>query len=537
MRFDSVLVLRDVSFDLRAGEVHVLAGENGAGKSTLIKILAGVHRPTGGRMTLDGAPYDPRGPLDAERHGVAVIHQELSLVDSMTVADNVFLGREQTRAGWICRAAQTRDAARALRDVGLELDVTRPAESFPVGIRQMIEIAKALSRQARLIVMDEPTSALNDREAERLFALTQQLKDRGCAIIYITHKMEELERLADRITVLRDGRAVGTARQAELPPHKVIEWMAGITSTDRFPRHAPHAGADLLNLEGFHVWAGRSAARPVVHDLSLRVRAGEIVGLGGLQGCGATELMTALFGAGTGRREGRIQIEGRPARLHSPREAIDAGIAYVTQDRKTTGLVLGNSVTFNTILTDLGRLCRHGWRSPTRERDVTRIATEPLRLKAPSLEAPVETLSGGNQQKVVLAKWLRLSPRLLLLDEPTRGIDVAAKREIYALMNAWTAQGMGILMYTTEMPELLAMSDRIVVLHRGRKAGEFSAAEASAERVLTAAMGHHQASTIGTVTKTNPRPLRQPGDDDIVHHRDSGARNEDEGFDTPTQPA
>jgi ribose transport system ATP-binding protein len=488
-RFGSVTVLEDVSFELRAGEVHVLAGENGAGKSTLIKILAGVYQPNEGRMLLEGQAFAPRGPLDAEQRGVAVIHQELSLVRPMSVADNVFLGRERTRAGWVSYAAQREEAGRILGEVGLDLDVTRAVEEFPIGVQQMIEIGKALGRAAKIIVMDEPTSALNAREAERLFALVDQLRQKGCAIVYITHKMEEIEHLADRITVLRDGRYIGTAPKVELPMAELIEWMVGRKVDERFPRHAPYPGEELLAVERFSVFPQGKGKHPAVADVSFSVRAGEIVGIGGLQGSGGTELMTGLFGGYGARTEGDVRFKGKPAAFRAPGQAIAAGVAYVTNDRKASGLVLGNSVVFNTTLADLKRLTPTGWRMPGRETEATREATQPLQLRAASLDMPVTALSGGNQQKVVIAKWLRTHPSFLLLDEPTRGIDVGAKREVYALLNEWTAGGMGILLITSEMPELLAMSDRIIVLHRGRVTREFTTQEATAERVLAAAMG------------------------------------------------
>ena len=488
-RFGSVTVLDDVSFELRRGEVHVLAGENGAGKSTLIKILAGVYQPTRGSMVLDKRPFAPRNPLEGERHGVAVIHQELSLVRPMSIADNVFLGRENTRAGWVDYPAQEREARRVLGEVGLDLDVARAVEAYPIGVQQMIEIGKALGRNAKIIVMDEPTSALNAREAEHLFALVGELKEKGCAIVYITHKMEEIECLADRITVLRDGRHIGTAPRSELSMPELIEWMVGRKVDRRFPRHAPHPGDELLSVENFSVFPNGKAAKPAVAGVSFCVRAGEIVGIGGLQGSGGTELMTGLFGGYGGRKAGAVRFKGHPVSFRAPGHAIESGMAYVTNDRKASGLVPGNTIVFNTTLADLKRLTPAGWRVAGRETAATREATKPLQLRAASLDMPVRELSGGNQQKVVIAKWLRTDPCFLLLDEPTRGIDVGAKREIYALLNAWTARGMGILLITSEMPELLAMSDRIIVLHRGRLIRELAAQEATAEKVLAAAMG------------------------------------------------
>lgn len=472
-----------------AGETHILAGENGAGKSTLIKILAGVHADFEGTIELDGRQIRPRSPLEANALGIAVIHQELSLVGPMSVADNMFLGHAPSRAGFVQRTRQASEARRHLLALGLELDVLRPVEQFPIGIQQMIEIAKALSGNARIIVMDEPTSALNAPEAETLFSLIQSLKRRGCGIIYISHKMEEIERIADRITVLRDGRWIGTAPAAELPAARLIQWMIGREMGEQYPRHSPHPGNERLRLENFSVYPEGFSRRPAVEDISLSVRAGEIVGLGGLQGSGASELFTGMFGGYGSCVRGRMQLDGNEVRLSAPRRAIVQGVALLTNDRKASGLVLSQSITANATLAGLRELSPGGWRQPAREQEAARRTTGPLRLRAASLEMETGALSGGNQQKVALAKWLQIRPRLLLLDEPTRGIDIGAKREIYQLMNEWTAQGIAILLITSEMPELLMLSDRIVVLHRGRMSAEFPRAEATPEKVLAAAMG------------------------------------------------
>ncbi len=493
-RFGSVTVLRQVDFEVWAGEVHVLAGENGAGKSTLIKILGGVHTDFEGSLEVHGRPARPRSPTEAAALGVSVIHQELSLVGSMGVSDNLFLGQTLTRGGGVRDGSQRHQTRRLLAEFGLELDVGRPVEEFAMATRQLIEIAKALSRRTNVIVMDEPTSALNGPEVDRLFKLISQLKSQGCGIVYITHKMEEIERIADRITVLRDGVRVGSAPAGQLPSAELIRWMVGRELNEQFPRHTPRLGAERLRLENFSVYPESDSGRATVHGINLSVRSGEIVGVGGLQGSGASDLLLGLFGAyGDGTR-GRVQLEGRPVRIRAPRQAIAAGVALLTNDRKATGLVLSLSIVANTTLAGLNRLSPGGWRRPRLEEAASQRVIRPLGLRAASFDLEVGALSGGNQQKVAIAKWLQTEPRLLLLDEPTRGIDIGAKHEIYQLMNQWTAQGIAILLITSEMPELLALSDRVMVLHRGRVTAEFDRASATPERVLSAAMGTERPS-------------------------------------------
>ncbi len=488
-RFGPVSVLRNVDLDIFAGEVVILAGENGAGKSTLIKILGGVHTDFEGSIEIGGQEVRPRSPLEAAALGVAIIFQELSLVPSMTVADNIFLGRLKTRHGFVDDPAQREAARRLLDQLGLDLDVDRRVEELPIAQQQLAEIAKALARQARVIVMDEPTSALNAPEVEKLFALIADLKDRGCGVVYITHKMEEIERIADRITVLRDGQFVGSAPAAELPRDQLVAWMVGRELGEQFPRHASHRGKECLRLDRFTVWPRGRSQRASVDAVSLVVHAGEIVGVAGLQGSGASDLLGGLFGAFGSAVGGKAWLEGKPLEVASPRRAIEQGVGWLTNDRKATGLVLPLSIVANATLADLPRLAGWGWRQPGREWRVARELGDRMSLRAASLAMEVGQLSGGNQQKVALAKWLQIRPRLLLLDEPTRGIDVGAKREIYQLMDELTATGVGMLLITSELPELLAMSDRIVVLHRGRLTAEFGRAEATPERVLRAAMG------------------------------------------------
>jgi ABC-type sugar transport system ATPase subunit len=497
-QFSGVTVLQDVQFEVRSGEVHVLAGENGAGKSTLIKILAAIHTEFNGRIEIDGREVRPRTPLEANALGVAVIYQELSLIGPMSVADNIFLGRTPTRGGFVCDARQHEGALHWTRQLGLDIDVREPVERFPIAVQQLIEIAKALSQNARVIVMDEPTSALNAPEVEKLFVLIQSLKQRGCGIVYISHKMEEIERVADRITVLRDGRWIGTAPAKELPPPKLIQWMVGRDLGEQFPRRAPHPGAERLRLENFSVFPGGLASRRAVQEVSLSVRAGEILGIGGLQGSGASELFFGLFGAYGAATSGAARLDGKEVRFASPREAIESGVALLTNDRKATGLILSLPIIANVTLAGLRELSPGGWRRPAREREAAEKTTAPMRLRAASLDQEVNALSGGNQQKVAIAKWLQTKPKLLLLDEPTRGIDVGAKREIYQLMDEWTGQGIAILLITSEMPELLTLSDRIMVMHRGEITAEFSRGQATPEGILEAAMGraHRRAAGV-----------------------------------------
>ncbi len=486
-RFGRVTVLEDVDFEVRAGEVHILAGENGAGKSTLIKILAGVHTDFAGTLEINGRSVRPANPLDAVGLGVAVIHQELSLIPSMSVADNVFLGRMRTLPlGMVNDWAQREETRDILRQFELDLDANQAVESLPVAQQQLVEIAKALSLNARVIVMDEPTSALNAPEVRKLFGMIDRLKQQGCGIVYITHKMEEVEQIADRITVLRDGRLVGSASAQQLPVPELIRWMVGREVEQLYPRHEQHDGNHRLQVQGFSVVR---RGRRVVEDVSLDVRSGEIVGIAGLQGSGNSELLMGLFGAFGRNRSGSVMLDGSALRIRSPRRSIRAGLALLTSDRKANGLVLSMSVVANTTLARLEHFSPAGWRLSGAEHSAAAEMAAALHLRAASLDMEVGYLSGGNQQKVALAKWVLTQPKVLLLDEPTRGVDIGAKREIYELMDQWTSQGIAILLVTSEMPELLAMSDRIVVMHRGRVTAHYRRGEATPENVLSAAMG------------------------------------------------
>jgi ribose transport system ATP-binding protein len=487
--FGPIKVLDGVDFSIYPGEVHVLAGENGAGKSTLIKILAGAYSEYRGRIELEGREIRPVSPLEANRLGIAVIHQELSLVPPMSVADNLFLGRPLTTRGFIRDRAQRKLALAALEGIGLDLDIDGAVEDLPISAQQLIEISKAVRLDAKVIVMDEPSSALNARDVESLFSIVGRLKARGSGIVYITHRMEEIQRLADRITVLRDGRLVGSAPASELSEQKLITWMVGREMDEQFPRHALRATTEVLRIEDLRVRKPDRSSRPLVDGASLSVRKGEILGIGGLQDSGASELFLGIFGAASGRTEGRVFIDGECVALRCPSDAIAKGIALLTNDRKATGLILPMSVSANLCAASLGALSALGWRRPRLESKMVGELGRILQIRAASYDMEVGDLSGGNQQKVAIGKWLATEPKILLLDEPTRGVDVGAKHEIYQLMDEWTSRGIAILLITSEMPELLALSDRILVMHRGRITAELSREEATAERVLEAAMG------------------------------------------------
>jgi ribose transport system ATP-binding protein len=496
--FGTNRVLESVSFDLFAGEVHVLAGENGAGKSTLIRILAGIYPEFEGSIVLGGVPVRFKSPIEASRQGISVIHQELSLVDTMSLADNICLGRE---SAWACgllldRGAQSERVREVCVRLGLEFapeDLDRRVEQFPLSVKNRVEIAKALAGAARIIVMDEPTSALNHAEVEKLFALIENLKGRGCGIIYITHKMEEIYRVADRITVLRDGRRIGTAAAADCPEPTLIRWMIGRDLSEQFiPPEKPAfdaGGRPRLVVEHLTVPSPDPGRPDAVRDLSLAVSAGEIVGIAGLQGAGGSELFNGLFGSYGAVCGGGVRIDGEPYRPESPGAAILRGLAFLTGDRKGTGLVLGMSVEANVSLSSLPAFSPGGLLAPKLERRLAEHYVEALQIRLGSVGQETGALSGGNQQKVVLAKWLAIRPRVLLLEEPTRGVDVGAKHEIYKLLRGLAAEGLAILLISTEMPELLGLCDRVLALHRGEITGSFGRGAATPERILAAAMG------------------------------------------------
>ncbi|WP_431876110.1 sugar ABC transporter ATP-binding protein [Amycolatopsis sacchari] len=494
--FGGTQAVRGVDFTLHAGEVHALLGENGAGKSTLMKVLSGELTPDHGEIRIDGRPVRLTGPADAQHAGIAMIHQELDLVPALSVAENVFLGREpRTRLGAVDRRRMVRGTAALLERAGVGFDPRRPVEQLRTGEQQLVVIAKALSLDARILVMDEPTSALSAPEVERLLEVIGELRRAGAGIVYISHRMEEIGRVADRATVLRNGRVVAGFDARSMTAAQASEAMVGrpVHLVFRTTGNAA-AGEELLRVEGLAVRTRRP--RPGRRDpagVDLRVGKGEIVGLAGLLGSGRTELLETLYGAGTkGTWQGKVLLAGEEVRPRSPRHALRLGLAFVPEDRRISGLALEHSVLANTVLSVVDRIARLGWVPRRREQQVARASVERLGVKLASLRAPAGALSGGNQQKVVLGRGLLTEPRLLLLDEPTRGVDVGAKAEIYRLLGEVAERGVGVLLASSEPAELIGVCHRVVVLQGGRTVRELDTGHTSEADLLAAAMGQGQ---------------------------------------------
>jgi ribose transport system ATP-binding protein len=482
--FPGVRALSGVSLTLNAGEVLALVGENGAGKSTLMKILAGAQRADEGTIAIGGREVHIGSPHDAEALGIGMIYQELNLVPQLTAVDNIVLGNEPTSRGLLDRRAARARALSVLDELGMEVRLDLPASRLSVGAQQLVEIAKALSRRARIIVMDEPSAALSERETDALFAIIRRLKSSGVGVVYISHRMEELPKIADRITVLRDGSAIETRAASAFPADDIIRAMVGRPLDAHFPELPPVAPSATVVLDVQNLQRGG-----IVNDVSLRVHAGEIVGLAGLVGAGRTEIVRAIAGADLADA-GDVRINGAGRRFTSPARAIRAGVAFITEDRKTQGLVLGMTVRENVTLAHLGQFVRRDRLiDELRERAAAQRMVDDLRVRTPSIEQRVRNLSGGNQQKVVLAKWLLGKARVFLFDEPTRGIDVGAKAEIYGLMLELLKNGAAILMVSSELPEVLGMSHRILAVRGGKIVREFTHDEATPDAVIAAATG------------------------------------------------
>ena len=493
--FPGVRALDRVSFELQRGEIHALVGENGAGKSTLIRVLAAVY-PGGtyeGEIHVDGSARQFAGVRDAERAGIAVVHQELSLVRELTIGENIFLGREPRRFGVIEWEALYSNAQKVLDELHLHLRPDTPVAHLGIGQQHLVEIAKALSRDARILILDEPTAALTGTEAEILFAILERLRARGVGMVYISHKLDEVFRLADRITVLRDGRTVSTDPKESLDKACVIARMVGREVTDLFPT-ATHTPEEIVfEAKGVTVGDPNVPGKLLVDNVSFHVRRGEVLGIAGLVGAGRSELLMGLFGAHNGLRSAEVLVEGKRLEIRKPNDAIAHGIGFVTEDRKRFGLLLDQSLVMNMTLAMLqlsGKLLV----DVDAETAAGERSRRDLRIKTPSVFVDAMTLSGGNQQKVVLAKWLLTNPKVLFLDEPTRGIDVGAKQEIYAEINRLAAQGLAIVLVSSELPEVLALSDRVLVLHEGRVTGTFTRAGATPERVMACATGQERAA-------------------------------------------
>ncbi|AOC58534.1 MULTISPECIES: sugar ABC transporter ATP-binding protein [Bacillus] len=480
--FGKNTVLSGVSFDLVTGEVHALMGENGAGKSTLMNLLTGLYSLDQGTIQIDGKETAFKNPKEAEQHGIAFIHQELNIWPDMTVLENLFIGKEiYTKFGLLDTKKMKVLAQSQLDRLSVNLSLDQEAGSCSVGQKQMIEIAKALMTDAKVIIMDEPTAALTDREIEKLFQVIESLKKEGVSIVYISHRMEEIFAICDRITIMRDGKTVDTKDIPETNFHEVVKKMVGRELTDRYPERLPSLGDIVLEVK-------QATRKGQFHDISFSVKAGEIVGVAGLMGAGRTEMMRSLFGLDP-LDQGEIWVHGKKAVIKKPSDAVKLGIGFITEDRKDEGLMLDASIRENIGLPNLESFSPKGLIDKKNEQDFVDLLIKRLTIKTASSEISARSLSGGNQQKVVIAKWIGIQPKVLILDEPTRGVDVGAKREIYQLMNELTDRGVAILMVSSELPEILGMSDRVLVIHEGTISGELNKSDATQERIMTLATG------------------------------------------------
>ncbi len=481
--FAGVQALRGVSFELRGGEVHALVGENGAGKSTLVKIITGAHQADDGTLEVNGKILDANDPVISRSLGIAAIHQQPALFPDLTVAENIAIGLEP--GGWWRRirwGQRRRRARELLAKVGATIHPDAEVRTLTMPEQQLVEIARALGADARVLILDEPTASLSDRETKRLFQVIRDLRASGVAMIYISHRLEELFEIADRVTVLRDGSVAATLPMSAVDKAELIRLMVGRQLTAIFPKQEVPLGDVVLELRNI------GCQESGVDGVSLNVRAGEIVGLAGLVGAGRTELARVLFGL-TPADSGEIRLRGQTISVRSPANAVQRGIAYVPEDRRRHGVILDMAVAQNTTLASLNRVASYGWIHGSKERAIARSFVQRLGIKTPSVDVPVGNLSGGNQQKVALARWLTTNPIVLILDEPTQGVDVGAKAEIHRLMGELAGQGLAILMISSELPEILGMSDRIVVMHGGTVKGTLTRQEATQENIMALALG------------------------------------------------
>ncbi|WP_296139260.1 sugar ABC transporter ATP-binding protein [uncultured Tessaracoccus sp.] len=488
--FSGVRVLKDVNLDVRQGEIHAICGENGAGKSTLMKVLSGVypHGEYSGTIMLDGSPVRFASIKESEGAGIAIIHQELALVPDLSIAENVFLGQPKaTRLGMIDWHQVNKDAEQAIHAVGLYENVTDQVRTLGVGKQQLVEIAKAMAKDARILILDEPTAALNDEDSAALLDLVRELRDQGVSIVLISHKLGEIKAVADRTTILRDGETIETIdmRDPASTTDRIIALMVGRELSNKYPDRKPCIGDEALRIEGWTVEHPTQAGRMVLHDVGLNVRHGEVLGIAGLMGAGRTELAMSMFGRSWGRFvHGRMFLDGKEVTLTSPGAAIRAGLAYASEDRKGNGLNTIASVRHNVSMASLGKLVHRGLVDADREAQVAEHFREAMNIRTESTEALVSSLSGGNQQKVVLSKWLFSDPDVLILDEPTRGIDVGAKHEIYTLINEMVAEGKAVIVISSELEEVLGVSDRILTIAYGRVTGDLPRSQATQESLM-----------------------------------------------------
>ena len=479
-RFLGVVALQDVDFELFPGEIHALVGENGAGKSTLMKVLMGIHHPDSGRILFKGQPFQAKSPKDAQQHGISMIFQEFNLMPDLTVAENIFAARELRKARnlLIDDRRMNQKTQELLDSLSLSFSPTQKISSLSVAEMQMVEIAKALLYNSDVLVLDEPTSALAEHEVNKLFDILRRLREQGVAIVYISHRLEEFDRIVDKITVLRDGKYIGTKRWKDTTVPEMIRMMVGRSLEEQFPSRNAKIGEVVLEARNF--------SNAKLKNVSLSVRSGEVLGLAGMMGAGRTEFARAIFGADP-RESGETFMDGRQIAVHTPADAIAHNIVYLPEDRKKDGLLLDQSVAMNILLASLSDNARHGIVNAKSCADTVSQKLSELSVKTPSSKQLVKFLSGGNQQKVLVCRWLCLNARVIIFDEPTRGIDVGAKYEIYSLINKMAEAGAAIIMISSEMPEVLGMSDRIAVMYEGRMVGEVERAEASQEKILNMA--------------------------------------------------
>lgn len=481
--FSANHVLKDVQFELEDGEIHALMGENGAGKSTLMKILSGVYSRDSGEVEVNGQAVEYKHPKEAEEDGIAVIHQELNILPELTVAENLFLGKEIKAGplGWLKTGEMNRKASEQLSALGLDVDPATLAKHLSVGKQQLIEIAKSLMSNAKVIIMDEPTAALTGREIETLFETILELKEKGVSFVYISHRMEEIFKICDRITVLRDGVYTGTRVTTETSFDEIVSLMVGRELGERFPRVTHEIGDVILEAKGY-------SREGEFQGIDLALKKGEILGIAGLMGAGRSELVETLFGYRK-KTDGELIMEGKPVSFQSPQEAMLQGIGFVSEDRKSKGLIVDFSIKDNLNVTNLPRLSKYGWMQTDEETSLYDDMKEKLGIRSFGKHQPVKSLSGGNQQKVVIAKWLATAPKILILDEPTRGVDIGAKKEIYQIISELSEAGVSIIMVSSELPEIIGMSDRVMVMCEGRLTGILNRDELSEERIMHFATG------------------------------------------------
>lgn len=491
--FPGVKALDGVNFDVVPGEIHAICGENGAGKSTLMKILAGLypHGSYSGDIVFQGKKAVFRHIKDSRKSGIAIVFQELSLIKELSVAENIYLGSEQASFGVINWDRVYRDANQLMERLGFNVDTRAKVKDLGIGQQQLVEIAKAMSHDAKVLILDEPTSALAESEVDTLLQLMQRLKQQGTSCVMISHKLREVFSVADRITIFRDGKSITTYRATDTNEDAVIAAMVGREVKTLYPKTERKLGKIALEVKNLTVDHPERVGKKLLDDISLHVREGEILGIAGLMGAGRSELLLQIFGSGQPQRSGTIAVCGKEVHLKTPHDAIEAGLALVTEDRKRLGLLLEDSVMRNISLAALSRLARQGIVDQEVEAKNAKKFVAELRIKTPSITTPVKNLSGGNQQKVVLAKWILTQPKVLFLDEPTRGIDVGARAEIYRVIHELAAQGLAIVMVSSELPEVIGLSDRILVMSEGRMTGSFSSAEATQEKIMAKATLFH----------------------------------------------